>query len=86
MPNPKKETFEGLNSDSEDIDTIDLDFLELFDVLNAKEIIKLLNATGGNFTAQEGSTIKKLAQFLRSLDDDQLDKFLDAFDEIMEGE
>ena len=71
--------------DEKDIDSIDIDFFELFEVLDAKEIIKLLNAIGGKFTISEGTTIKKLIKFLSYLDEDQIDNLMLAFDEIMEG-
>ena len=74
-----------MKPDDDKIDEIDLDFLELFDSLNPKDIVKLLNAIGGKFTSEDGNTIKKLVTFIYSLEDDQIDNLLDAFDEIMEG-
>ncbi len=69
----------------DDLDTIDLNFFELFEVLNSKEITKLLNSIGGSFTQSEGSTIKKLVDFLNNLDDDKIDDLMDAFDKIING-
>ena len=74
-----------MESDDKGLDEIELDFLELFDSLQAKDIMKILNAIGGKFTKEEGNTIKKLVTFLYSLEDDQIDNLLNAFDEIMEG-
>ena len=72
-----------MKPDDDKIDEIDLDFLELFDSLNPKDIVKLLNAICGKFTSDDGNIIKKLVTFLYSLEDDQIDNLLDAFDEIM---
>ena len=74
-----------MKPEDDDLDTIDLDFFELFDLLNTKEIVKLLNAIGGKFTLTEATTIKKLVEFLNALDDDKIDNLLDAFDGIMAG-
>ena len=69
----------------DDLDTIDLNFFELFEVLNPKEIIKLLNSIGGSFTPAEGLAIKKLVDFLNNLDDEKIDDLMDAFDKIING-
>ena len=74
-----------MSSDEDNLDNIDFDFIEIFEILSPNEIIKLLNATGGKFTPEEGKIIKKLVDFVTNLGDDQIDNFLDAFDEIMEG-
>ena len=85
MPKPEKIDSDIEKLDEEDIDTIDLDFFELFEVLEPKEIVQLLQAVGGKFTISEGNAIKKLVEFLNSLDDDQLDNLIDAFDKILNG-
>ena len=72
-----------MKSDDDELKDIDFDFFELFEVLSPKEIVKILNAMGGKFTLPEGTTIKKLFDFINTLEDDQIDNLLDAFDEIM---
>ncbi len=72
-----------MNSDDEEIKDIDIDFFELFDALNPKDIVKILNAIGGKFTITEGTMIKKLVDFINTLEDDQIDNLIAAFDEIM---
>ena len=72
-----------MNPDDEELKDIDIDFFELFEVLTPKEIIKILNAMGGKFTLTEGMAIKKLVDFINTLEDDQIDNLLNAFDEIM---
>ena len=84
--NPSNPKFPMNNLDEDKLDSIDMDFFELFEVLNVKEIVKLLNAVGGNFSQSDGNTIKKLVEFLRILDDDQIDDLIEAFDTIMRGE
>jgi len=85
MPNDKKPRVNTDDSLEGDIETIDIDFFELFEVLNPKDITKLLNAVGGSFNSSEGSTIKKLVEFINQLDDDQIDNLIEAFDKIMSG-
>lgn len=85
MPNDKKPSINTDDSLEGDIETIDIDFFELFEVLAPKDITKLLNAVGGSFTSAEGSTIKKLVEFINQLDDDQIDNLIEAFDNIMSG-
>ena len=91
MPKPEKKEINKKILDRHDLtddelDSIDMDFFELFEVLEAKEIIQLLNSVGGEFSSSEGKTIKKLVEFINTLEDDQIDDLLDAFDSIMKGE
>lgn len=90
MPKPEKKEINrkilGQNNLNDDeLDSIDLDYFELFEVLEAKEIIQLLNSIGGKFSLSEGKAIKKLVEFINTIGDDQIDDFLDAFDNIMKG-
>ena len=85
MPKDIKISPEDEELNEDDLDTIDFDFFELFDVLDPNEIAQLLQAVGGKFTIQEAKTIKKLVEFLNRLDDDQLDNLQEAFDKILNG-